>query len=68
MECGRNLISISAGRISLDDGPRVLQSDDISVSMVCDAEGAGEGNRLSPLDTAVALEPCLGGEWNFGEC
>lgn len=36
--------------------------------MVCGAEGAGEGNRLSPLDTAAALEPCLGGEWNFGEC
>jgi hypothetical protein len=56
-ECGRNVASASIGRISLDDPPRLLQSDDISVSMVCGAEGAGEGNRPSPLEATATLDP-----------
>jgi hypothetical protein len=41
VECGRKVTLVSVGRRSLDD--RLQQSDNISVSVVCGAEGAGEG-------------------------
>jgi hypothetical protein len=52
VECGRNVTSVSVGRISLDDPPRLL----LYVSMVCGAEDAGEGNRPSAPDIAVTFE------------
>jgi hypothetical protein len=48
--------SISVGRRFQDDPLRSLQSDDISVSMACGAEGAGEGNRPSALDPTATIE------------
>jgi hypothetical protein len=49
--------SISVGKKSLDDPPRLLQLDGVSVFMVCGAEGAGEGNRLSRPEATATLEP-----------
>ena len=43
-EYGRNVTSVSVGKRSPDDPPKLLHSRGVSVSMVCGAEGVGEGN------------------------
>jgi hypothetical protein len=42
--CGRDVTSVSVGRVSLEDPLILPQSDGNSISMVPDAEGAGDGS------------------------
>jgi len=54
---GRKVILTSVGRMSLDDPLSYSSSDDISVSIVRTAEGAGEGSRPSAPGLGWLLEP-----------
>ena len=62
-ECGRNVISVSVGRVALDDGLRLESPSDIFVAMLCGIEGAGEGNPPLALELVATLE-----HWSRGEC
>ncbi|KAE8442134.1 hypothetical protein EG329_003785 [Mollisiaceae sp. DMI_Dod_QoI] len=56
-ECGWNVTSVGVGRVALDNRSRLQQSGDMSVSVACGAEGTGEGNGPSVLETAATVEP-----------
>jgi len=44
--CGRRVISVNVSRISLNDPPISLQSDEVSVSMAWNIEEVDEGSLL----------------------
>jgi hypothetical protein len=66
MECGRNVISASVGKVALNDGPRLESLSDIVISMLYGIEGASEGNRPLALELAPPPERWSGGECDLG--
>ena len=57
------MISVSVGGVALDNRPRLESSSGIILSMLCNIEGAGEGNRPLALELVAALEI-----WARGKC
>ena len=56
VECGRNVISVSVGRIALDERSGLELSSGIFASMLYSIEGASEGNRAIVLELVAPLE------------
>jgi hypothetical protein len=50
------VISVSVGRVALDDRSGWESSSGIFASMLCGIEGAGEGNRPMALELVATFE------------
>jgi hypothetical protein len=64
-EYGRNVISVSIGKVALDNGLRLESPSDIFISMLYSIEGAGKGNRPLVLELVATLEYWSRGEYDL---